>query len=86
MSNSVGKYLGERTPPIDTARAFANAFANQDELTKGLIGPLNVGTLPDQVRIPARSAIRGLWAECATLCRVAPDNRRGDSEKAKKER
>ena len=84
VSNSVGKYLGECEPPIDTARAFANAFSSQEELNKDLLGPLNIETLPDQVRISARSAIRGLWAECTTLARVALDNRRGDPEKVKK--
>ena len=84
VSNSVGKYLNKCQPPIDTARDFANAFANQEELTKDLLGPLNVETLPDQVRISARSAVRGLWAECTALCRVVLDNKRGDPEKTKK--
>ena len=77
VSNSVGKFLSECEPPIDTARGFANAFANMDELSKDLLGPLNIDTLPDNVKLSARSAIRGLWHECSTLCKVALENRIG---------
>ena len=41
-------------------------------------------TLPDQVEQSAMSGITGLWAECATLCRVALENRRIDPKRAKK--
>ena len=84
VGESVGKFLGECQPPIDTIRAFAHAFANNDELNKDLMGPLNIETLPDNVRLSARSAVRGLWAECQNLSKVALDNKRNDQEKVKK--
>ena len=77
VSNSVGKFLLECEPPIDTARSFANAFANQEELTKDSLGPLNIEAPPDNVRLSARGAIRGLRAECAPLCWLSLENRRG---------
>ena len=84
VSNSVGKYSGECQPPIDTARAFANAFANREELNQDLLGPLNVETLPGQAKLPARGAIRGIWGECTSLCRVAVENKRVGQGRIKK--
>ena len=71
VSNSAVEFLSDRQPPIDTARSIARAFANTEELTKDLMRPLNIETLPGNVRLSESGAIRRLWAECQNLCRAA---------------
>ena len=75
VSNSVGSFLAELTPPIDAIRSFANAFESGEELTKDLMGPLNIASLPDNVRLSARGTVRGLWDECVALTRAYLDGK-----------
>ena len=79
VPNSVGAYLLACNPPIGTIRTFTNALADQNELTTDLMKPLHIETLPDNVRISARIAIRRLRAECSMLTKANLD-RRMDSE------